>query len=98
MIDYESRENCFAKCAHVQSRLVYGDLEAVPQPWLTVLVPTYRRAMLLKEALSSIIDQWHADFIWDIVVLDNEPDDGKENETERLIRRLDNKRILYYRN
>lgn len=98
MIDYESRENCFAKCAYVQSRLVYGDPDVIPQPWLTVLVPTYRRTMLLKEALSSIIDQWHTDFSWDIVVLDNEPDDGEENETERLIRKLDNKRILYYRN
>lgn len=97
-INYESREDCFAKCRHVQSRLVYGDLEEIPVPWITVLMPTYCRVDMLEEALNSVLAQKNVDFFWDIVVLDNEPDDGLENETERLIRHLDNKRILYYRN
>lgn len=97
-INYESRENCFAKCADVRSRLVYGNPERLPAPWITVLIPTYRRVDMLEEALNSVFDQWCVDFFWDILVLDNEPDDGEENDTERLIRRLDNKRITYYRN
>lgn len=98
VVNYESREDCFEKCAHVKSRLVYGDPSYISKPWLTVVVPTYRRANLLEQALESILSQWHVDYFWDIVVVDNEPDDGMENDTERLIRKIDNKRILYYRN
>lgn len=98
-INYESCENCFQKCSHVKSRLVYGNPSIIEKPWLTVIVPTYKRRDLLKEALDSILKwQWHVDFLWDVVVVDNEPDDGVENETEQLIRELDNDRILYYRN
>ncbi|MBR4703115.1 MAG: glycosyltransferase family 2 protein [Oscillospiraceae bacterium] len=98
VMNYESRENCFKKCEHVVSRLVYGDPSFMPEPWLTVLVPTYKRVELLREALESVLTQYHTDFFWDVVVVDNEPDDGQENDTERLIREIDNPRILYYRN
>lgn len=98
MLDYESREDCFRKCEHVRSRLVYGDPTRIPEPWLTVVVPTYKRVNLLEEALRSVLTQYHTDYFWDVVVVDNEPDDGKENDTERLIRELDSERILYYRN
>lgn len=97
-INYESRENCFAKCEHVKSRLVYGDPANIPNPWITVVIPTYRRVHLLKQALDSVLEQHQTDFLWDIIVVDNEPDDGKENDTERLIRYYHSDRILYYRN
>ncbi len=97
-INYEAGENRFIKCEKVKSRLVYGDPENVPKPFVTVVVPTYRRVHLLKQALESIITQRETDFAWDIVVVDNEPDNGKENDTERLIRSLRNDRILLYRN
>ena len=97
-INYEAGENRFIKCEKVKSRLVYGDPENVPKPFVTVVVPTYRRVHLLKQALESIITQRETDFAWDIVVVDNEPDNGKENDTERLIRSLKNDRILLYRN
>ena len=98
MLNYEAREDRFAKCAHVKSRLVFGDPEAIPNPWITVVIPTYKRANLLKNALDSVVTQHHVSFFWDILVVDNEPDDGKENETERLVRSYKNDRILYYRN
>ncbi len=98
-INYESKENCFNKCADIKTRLVYGDPRHIEKPWLTILVPTYKRADLLKEALDSILLwQWHVDFLWDVVVVDNEPDDGQENETEQLIREFNSERVLYYRN
>ncbi len=97
-IDYESCENCFGKYGDVTSSLLYGDLSAIPQPWLTVLIPTNKRYELFEQALESVLTQWHTDFLWDIVVLDNEPYDGKPNRAEKLIRKLNNKRVLYYRN
>ena len=97
-IDFESKENNFVKFLHVESRLVYGDLTAIPNPWITVVIPTFRRCDLLEQALDSVLNQWHTDFFLDIVVVDNEPDDYSVNETERLIQQYDSNRILYYRN
>ena len=97
-LNYESREDCFKKCEDVKSTLIYGDLDAVPKPRLTLLIPTYKRVDMLKQALESALTQYHCDFMWNILVLDNEPYDGKPNETEKLIRKFDNKRVLYYRN
>lgn len=97
-INYEENVDCFARTSSVRSTLLYGDPEAVEKPWLTVLVPTYKRVDLLEQALGSALTQTHTDFFWDVVVVDNEPYDGKANDTEKLIRRLDNPRILYYRN
>ena len=98
MLNYEARENRFEKCAHVNSRLIFGNPDAIPNPWITIVIPTYKRANLLKNALDSVVTQHHVSFFWDILIVDNEPDDGKENETERLIRSYQNERILYYRN
>ena len=97
-INYESKENCFEKCASVKSILLYGDETAIPKPWITLLVPTYKRVDLLSQALESALTQGHCKFMWDILVLDNEPYDGIPNDTEKLIRKLNNKRIMYYRN
>ena len=80
-INYESRENCFEKCAHVTSTLIYGDETAVLNPWITLLIPTYKRTHLLKQALESALTQWHCRFMWDIIVLDNEAYDGKPNKS-----------------
>lgn len=97
-IDYEAIENRYAKCDHVQSRLIYGDPKKIPEPWITLVIPTYRRQHLLKNAIESVLSQYCTDFLWDVVVVDNEPDDGKTNDTERYIRSLNSDRILYYRN
>ena len=97
-INYEAVADCFPKCSNVKSRLIYGDPRKTYNPWLTVVVPTYRRTHLLVHALESILSQRCTDFLWDVLVVDNEPDDGKENDTERLIRKIDSDRIIYYRN
>ena len=66
-INYESKENCFEKCASVKSILLYGDETAIPKPWITLLVPTYKRVDLLSQALESALTQGHCKFMWVIV-------------------------------
>ncbi len=95
-IDYEQTKDCFAKFANVPSKLIWGDLSEVPSPWLSYIVPAYKRAYLLRETLESIIMQSPVSFDWDIVVVDNEA--GEANETEEVIRSIGNCKILYYRN
>ena len=97
-INYEKNKNCFEDTKHITSTLLYGDTDNIKEPLFTVLIPTYSRTELLKYALKSVLDQWHTPFLWDVIVLDNEAYDGKTNETEKLIRKTDNPRVLYYRN
>lgn len=96
-LNYEEKRN-FIHIKDIRTRLKYGNVNNIKTPWITVIIPTYRRVKLLKEALDSVLSQVHCDFMWDIIIVDNEPDDGKINATERLIREVNSPRVLYYRN
>lgn len=96
--EFEANEDCFHKTVGVQTRLLYGNPDYIKDPLFTIFIPTYKRVDLLEDAINSALSQWHTYFPWDIIIVDNEEDDGKQNETEKLIRKIDNKRILYYRN
>lgn len=95
-IDYSQNIDCFAQIKHIEVDLIYGDLSIVPSPFISYAIPVYKRPDLLEKTLESILKQKRVAFEWDIVVVDNEA--GGENDTERLIRRIDHPRILYYRN
>lgn len=95
-VDYGKIRNCFQDYAHIKSDLIWGNPDFVKAPWLSYVIPVYQRADLLRYTLESIFRQRPVDFAWDIIVVDNEC--GGENDTERLIRELGDKRILYYRN
>lgn len=97
-INYEDVVDNFAKTERIQSMLLYGQLDYINNPLFTIFIPTYNRTARLKEALESVIDQWHVSFSWEIIVVDNEAYDGYMNDTEILIRKIDNPRVLYYRN
>lgn len=97
-INYEENKDCFKLTENIVSHLIIDNKQSITHPFITVFIPTYKRADLLKEALVSVIKQCEVDFEWDIIVVDNEPYDGKMNETEQLIRTLKCNRIAYYRN
>lgn len=96
--DYEINENCFDKTRDVESILLYGEENNKKNVLFTILIPTYKRYTLFKEALYSVVNQWHVSFEWEILVLDNEEYSGKENDNERLIKSYNNPKIRYYRN
>lgn len=95
-IDYNITTDHFKKIRNVLTDLIYGDLDYIREPWFTYIVPVYKKPELLKRTLESIRNQKPVDFSWDIVVVDNELEEG--NPTECMIRKMDEKRILYYRN
>lgn len=95
-INYDKTSDHFEKIKHVRTELIYGDPEYIKTPWFSYIIPAYKRPELLKQTLESVLQQQPVDFPWDIVVVDNETEPG--NPTECLIREMDNKRILYYRN
>lgn len=81
------------KFEHISSDLVYG--QPGEEPLISVVIPTYGRADLLREALQSCFDQ-NGCGAFCVVITDNDP--VRDNETERLIRELSDPRILYYKN
>ena len=62
------------------------------QPLVSVVLPTYKRAHLLAQAIRSVLDQTHANLEL-IVVDDNSPDD-----TAAAVQSFDDPRIRYVKN
>ena len=61
-------------------------------PKVTIAIPTYNRAQLLKISMQSVLDQDYPDFR--ILVLDNASSDN----TEEVVRSFSDTRITYHRN
>ncbi len=62
-------------------------------PLISVIVPTYNRAELLKQALCSVLNQVDADF--EVIVSDN---CSTDQTTEVMAEFMDDRRVLYSRN
>lgn len=84
----------FAKTAHIPSIPIFeSSLNYIPN--VTIAIPTYKRADLLKEALDSALNQREYDN-YDVVVIDNNPQ--RNDETEKLLLTYKNPRLSYYKN
>lgn len=68
------------------------------EPLITILIPTYKRPELLKNAIDSALDQGEFDN-YQIIIVDNEcaPID-EETDTSILVSGYADERIIYYRN
>ena len=92
--DFLKITNNFIKTARVLSnQIIKSNLYFKPK--VTIAIPTYKRAALLKEAIDSVINQKDYEF-YDIIVVDNDPERGCE--TEKLLLSYKDKRISYYKN
>jgi glycosyltransferase involved in cell wall biosynthesis len=60
-------------------------------PKVTVIIPTFNRALLVIRAIKSVLDQTYQDF--EVVVVD----DGSSDQTQKVLRDLKDDRIRYFR-
>ena len=92
--DFFKIDDNFAKTAHIPSiPIVQAKLDFVPK--VTIAIPTFKRPILLREALDSALNQTNfSDY--EIIVVDNNPERGCE--TEKLISSYSEKRLSYYKN
>ncbi|TSJ39870.1 glycosyltransferase family 2 protein [Fluviicola chungangensis] len=60
-------------------------------PFLSIIVPTYNRAHLIKKTLISLLDQSFQDY--EIIVVD----DGSTDNTEEVVCSLQSPKIVYYK-
>lgn len=92
----EGKEDFYNKFKGVESVLIQGE-HWEKAPLVTILLPTYKRCDLLKEALDSAINQIGFDD-YQIIVVDNEGENlNVITETAKLMSRYDDDKILYYR-
>jgi glycosyltransferase involved in cell wall biosynthesis len=90
-------KNCFEEYKNVKNILLYGNYKYCLYPKISVLMPIYNRPELFKIALKSVIDQ-NCDFEYEIVIVDNNPYDGKKDKNQEIIESFGSKNIFYYRN
>lgn len=69
-----------------------GRFDEMVDPLVTVCIPTYNRASLLRQSIASVLSQTFHDFR--LIVVDNASDD----ETETVVRSFDDARVKYVRN
>lgn len=92
--DTSSVKDNFKKYSAVESVLV-RDSCFRNRPSFTVAIPTFKRSILLKETIDSVLSQEDADDV-EILIVDNNPE--RYDETENLINTYSDQRIKYYKN
>lgn len=61
----------------------------IDNPIVSVIIPTYNRAYLLKKSITSVLNQTYADL--EVIIVD----DGSTDNSEELIKSFDDNRIRY---
>jgi len=59
-------------------------------PFFSIVIPTYNRAKIIYPTIKSVLNQQFKD--WELIIID----DGGNDNTEHIIRKLNDKRISYY--
>lgn len=72
-------QNHFARYSYVESELIVDGCQPKMLPDLSVMIPTFRRPQLLKEAIESVVNQTAHGINIEIVVVDN---DAETNSSE----------------
>lgn len=78
----------------MQSRLLYENANSNQIPELSIVIPTYKRAKYVEDSINSIINQDNKSISYEIVVINNDP----ENNMTDLIERFKNCNISFYSN
>lgn len=94
--DIESTDNHFERYTHVKSELIFDTCPNL-KPTISIMIPTFKRPHLIKDAIDSAFNQ-KTDVTFEVVVVDNDADCEFENELKTLISSYSNFNIRYYRN
>lgn len=94
---WNSKENSFEKYSHVKSIIIYGG-HLLETPEFSIVIPTFRRVDLLREALESALNQKKYIEKYEIIIIDN--DNEIDLPTDKMMKEYCGKynNIVYYRN
>lgn len=66
-------------------------------PLVTIAIPSFRRPQLLREAVASALAQTAA-ISYEVIVVDNDPDETASQQTRQLIASFQSERLHYFQN
>ena len=95
--EWNSKKNNFDKNKRTKSILVYG-VPSKQIPDVSIIIPTFRRARLLKEALDSALNQKGFGGRYEIIVVDNDGDVTPDTDSLMNEYTQKYKNVMYYRN
>lgn len=91
--------NNFDKTKDVASDRMFGDPHITDFPWLSVVIPTFNRTGLFREALQSALGQQWVEYSWELLVVDNTPLNSLgDTPALKIVRELNDPRVLYFHN
>ncbi|MFO7611646.1 MAG: glycosyltransferase family A protein [Clostridia bacterium] len=93
-IDYFSNKDNFSKYLRIESECVCPGISEESLN-VTIAIPTFGRADLLREAILSCLSQTFNEK-YEILVVDNDP--GTDSDSARILHELNDGRITYYKN
>lgn len=89
----------FSRIKDVISDRLWGSYGIKNTLWLSVVIPTFNRKKLFREALKSVLEQKPVDFRWELLVVDNTPLDGNgQTPALEIVLEENDPRIQYYHN
>lgn len=95
----DRKMNGFQIVSKVNSIQLYGFQTYKKISLISLVLSTYHRDLLFREALKSVLVQQAVPFAWEIIVVDNsEPDEKGETPALRIVREFGDSRVQYYRN
>lgn len=95
----EKRVDNFHKISDVNTKILFGKTESIEVPMLSVIIPTYGRSLLFKEALSSVLNQEKTVFSWEVLVMDNTPLDAMgQTPALKIVQAFSDERVYLYHN
>ncbi|MCY4443774.1 MAG: glycosyltransferase family 2 protein [Proteobacteria bacterium] len=92
MFDYEDN---FQKYRHIQSALCYEDDFIIENPFVSIMIPTFKRPVVLREAIESSLNQVEYKN-YEIVVVDNDAD--CEFDIGSIVAQYKSSKLKYYKN
>jgi glycosyltransferase involved in cell wall biosynthesis len=90
------RRNNFSRYKKEESILIVGDLSR-KEPELSIVIPTYKRTEVLKDAVDSALNQRGFED-YEVIVVDNEGVWENDTDTEALMKSYSDNRLYYYKN
>jgi glycosyltransferase involved in cell wall biosynthesis len=96
MPDMLAYHDGFADFKHIESELVYSG-GMVETPKVSIMIPTYKRPELLKEAIESALNQ-KTNIRYEVVVVDNNNDQEQASAVNDLVKSFNAKNLDLYRN
>jgi glycosyltransferase involved in cell wall biosynthesis len=97
-IDLQSFSDNFQKYSHIKSNLLAKPKSMPVKDYkYSITIPTFKRPKLLLEAIESCINQNYDKDNWQIVIVDNNPED--DTDTSNVIKKIDSmSNVFYYKN